>query len=65
MKMSKISLFEDQERATASDPISEIYSRIRDDAQRHDKQTYTWTELLELLPQQIYAVRPNSPIFES
>ena len=49
MTMSKISLHDDEgRRKTVADPISAIYGRIREDILRHEKDTYSWEEVVAL-----------------
>ncbi|KAK9806786.1 hypothetical protein WJX72_002809 [[Myrmecia] bisecta] len=55
MRMSKISLYEDQDRVAAQDPISAIYNIIRNNAQANNKHTYTWAEL-----QAMFMTSPHS-----
>ncbi len=57
MRMSKISLYEDQERAHAQDPISAVYNIIRNHAQAHAKHTYTWAELQAMFVTSTHSVR--------
>lgn len=49
MRMSKMSLFEDQANDAAQDPITAIYTAIRDNAVLTGKRTYQWAELTSLL----------------
>jgi len=49
MRMSKVSLFDDEARGPGEDPVSAVYARLRDDAQRTRRSTYTWADLLALL----------------
>ena len=44
-----MSLFEDQSSTAAQDPITAIYTAIRDNAVLTGKQTYQWSELTTLL----------------
>jgi hypothetical protein len=57
MRMSKVSLFDDEARGPGEDPVSAVYARLRDDAQRTRRGTYTWADLLALLGPS-FAVRP-------
>ena len=58
MRMSKMSLFEDQASNAAQDPITAIYTAIRDNAVLTGKQTYQWAELTTLLGR-FHTVRPS------
>ena len=49
MRMSKMSLFEDQNSGAAEDPITAIYTGIRDNAVLTGKRTYVFSELTSLL----------------
>ena len=49
MRMSKMSLFEDQTNDSAQDPITAIYTAIRDNAVITGKRTFLWAELTTLL----------------
>eukprot|EP00887_Chlorella_sp_A99_P007647 scaffold20.g7647.t1 len=49
MKMSKASLYEEAGGERAADPISQIFSRIRQHAERTRRAAYTWAELLDFL----------------
>jgi DNA replication licensing factor MCM7 len=49
MKMSKASLFDDGGAERAQDPISQVYARIRQHAERTGKNTYSWADLTDLL----------------
>ena len=49
MTMSKISLHDDEgRRKIVEDPIFAIYGRIREDIIRHQKDTYSWEEVVAL-----------------
>lgn len=62
MRMSKVSLFDDEAHAPAADPVSAVYGRLRDDAQRTRRETYTWADLLALLGQSFSVrARPGAP----
>ena len=49
MKMSKASLFEDGGAERAQDPISQIFARIRQHAERTGRDSYSWADLMDLL----------------
>lgn len=49
MKMSKVSLFEDGGAERAQDPISQIFARIRQHAERTGRNSYSWADLVDLL----------------
>ena len=49
MRMSKMSLHEDQSGGAAQDPITAIYTAIRDNAVLTGKRTYQWADLTSLL----------------
>ena len=51
MRMSKVSLFDDEACGAAVDPVSAVYARLRDDAQRTRRGSYAWPDLLQLLGQ--------------
>ena len=57
MRMSKISLSDEAGGRGATDVISAIYSRIRDDAGRHKQATYSWSQLTALFTGKDYTVR--------
>lgn len=49
MKMSKISLYDDNDRRQQFvDPISDIFARIREDITRTKQHTYSWETVLGL-----------------
>ena len=56
MKMSKISLSDEEGARGGIDVISAIYSRIRDDASRNKQATYTWPQLTALFTGKGYSV---------
>ena len=56
MKMSKISLSDEEGGRGGIDVISAIYSRIRDDASRNKQATYTWPQLTALFTGKSYSV---------
>lgn len=56
IRMSKVSLFEDEGADGGVDPISAIYTAIRDNAVLTGKQTFLWAELVTLLGRS-YSVR--------
>lgn len=57
MRSSKKSLFEACEnQQTQIDPLSAIYSSLRDDSQARGKRTYVWAELLAMF-QRRFTVR--------
>lgn len=49
MKMSKASLYEDGGVERAQDPISQVFARIRQHAERTGRTTYSWADLTDLL----------------
>ena len=49
MKMSKSSLYNDGDGERAQDPISQVFSRIRQHAERTGKVTFSWADLVEML----------------
>ena len=49
MKMSKSSLYDDSQTERATDPISQIFSRIRQHAERTKRTDYSWADLLDFL----------------
>jgi hypothetical protein len=49
MRMSKHSLLEEGGGARTMDPVSAVYCAIRDHAQRNNKLSYTWSDLVALL----------------
>jgi len=49
MKMSKASLYDDAGAERAVDPISQIFSRIRQHAERTKRAAYSWADLLDFL----------------
>lgn len=49
MKMSKASLYDDAGAERASDPISQIFGRIRQHAERTKRDAYSWADLLDFL----------------
>ena len=49
MRMSKMSLFEDQSASATTDPITAVYTAIRDNAVLTGKRTYIWPDLTALL----------------
>ncbi|KAL4437489.1 hypothetical protein ABPG77_003470 [Micractinium sp. CCAP 211/92] len=49
MKMSKASLFDDAGAERAADPISQVFSRIRQHAERTKRDHYSWADLLDFL----------------
>lgn len=49
MKMSKSSLYDDADKERAADPISQIFSRVKQHAQRNNKKRLTWVDISELL----------------
>lgn len=49
MKMSKASLYDDGGAERAQDPISQVFSRIRQHAERTGKASYSWADLVDLL----------------
>ena len=49
LRMSKSSLFEDGGAERAADPISQIFARIRQHAERTKRGAYSWGDLLEFL----------------
>lgn len=57
MRMSKMSLFEDQNSSAAQDPITAIYTSIRDNAVLTGKRTFLWSEMTALLGR-TYTVPP-------
>ena len=57
MRCSKKSLLEaGDERSLEADPLSAIYSALRDDSQAKGKRTYLWAELLAMF-QRRFTVR--------
>jgi hypothetical protein len=62
MKMSKISLMEGEAQGTRQDPISAIYSLIRDDKQRREQETYTWAAITALLAGKDFSVCRKGPL---
>lgn len=56
MRMSKISLSDEAGGRGATDVISAIYSRIRDDAGRQKQATYSWPQLTALFTGKDYTV---------
>lgn len=60
MRMSKISLSDEDNRRGPTDVISTIYSAIRDDAGRRKKGTYSWAELTGLFTGKNYTVRSSA-----
>lgn len=61
IRMSKVSLFEDENNDAALDPISAIYTAIRDNAVLTGKQSYLWSELVTLLGR-MYTVCCHPPL---
>lgn len=49
IRMSKSSLYDDNEAGRAQDPISEIFAKIRQHAERTQRTSYSWADLVELL----------------
>lgn len=49
MKMSKASLYDDAGAERAVDPISQVFSRIRQHAERTKRDSYSWADLLDFL----------------
>ena len=49
LKMSKASLYDDAGGERAVDPISQIFSRIRQHAERTKRDAYSWPDLLDFL----------------
>lgn len=49
MKMSKSSLFDDGGAERAQDPISQVFARIRQHAERTGKESYSWADLTDFL----------------
>ncbi|EFN55074.1 hypothetical protein CHLNCDRAFT_52849 [Chlorella variabilis] len=49
LKMSKASLYDDAGVERAVDPISQIFSRIRQHAERTKRDAYSWADLLDFL----------------
>ncbi|KAL6779626.1 MCM7 [Auxenochlorella protothecoides x Auxenochlorella symbiontica] len=49
LKMSKASLYDDGGRERAVDPVSAVFSRIRQHAERTRATTLSWAQLLDLL----------------
>lgn len=60
MRMSKASLFDDEARGGGAEAVDAVYARLRDDAQRTRRESYTWADLLQLLGQ-AFSVRPAAP----
>ena len=60
MRMSKISLSDEAGGRGATDVISAIYSRIRDDAGRQKQATYSWPQLTALFTGKDYTVSPTT-----
>ena len=56
MRMSKISLSDEDGGRSGTDVISAVYSRIRDDASRNKQATYTWPQLTALFTGKDYTV---------
>ena len=56
MRMSKISLSDEDGGRGGTDVISAVYSRIRDDASRNKQATYTWPQLTALFTGKDYTV---------
>ena len=56
MRMSKISLSDEDGGRGGTDVISAVYSRIRDDATRNKQATYTWPQLTALFTGKDYTV---------
>ena len=61
MRMSKISLLDEEGGRGSTDVVSAIYSRIRDDASRSKQATYTWPQLTALLTGMDCTVCPRVP----
>ena len=49
LKMSKASLYDDAGAERAVDPISQVFSRIRQHAERTKREAYSWADLLDFL----------------
>lgn len=49
LKMSKASLYDDAGAERAADPISQIFSRIRQHAERTKRDAYSWADLMDFL----------------
>lgn len=49
MKMSKVSLYEGGNGEKAQDPVSQVFGRIRQHAERTGRTTYSWADLTDLL----------------
>ena len=49
LKMSKSSLFEDAGGERAADPVSQVFARIRQHAERTRRDAYSWADLTDLL----------------
>lgn len=49
LKMSKASLYDDAGAERAVDPISQVFSRIRQHAERTKRAAYSWADLLDFL----------------
>lgn len=49
MKMSKASLYEDGGAERAQDPVSQVFARIRQNAERTGRNSYSWADLVDLL----------------
>lgn len=49
MRMSKISLYEGKENNSVEDPITAVYTAIRDNSVLTGRRVYTWAELVALL----------------
>jgi DNA replication licensing factor MCM7 len=49
LKMSKSSLLDDAGGERAADPVSQVFARIRQHAERTRRAAYTWAELVDLL----------------
>ena len=58
MRMSKMSLYEDKASNAAQDPITAIYTAIRDNAVLTGKRTFLWSELTAQLGR-TYTVRSS------
>jgi DNA replication licensing factor MCM7 len=49
LRMSKSSLYDEAEAGRAQDPISEIFARVRQHAERTQRNSYSWADLVDLL----------------
>lgn len=61
MQMSKFSLYSDERQRSGLDPISDIYSILRDEAARANKTDVTYAHALNWISRKVSSADPLAP----